>query len=186
MVLSRKAFPNHPGAALDGLGRASLLTSDFCFLLTVARYHQYCIIFCYDDHYRPKRSLGQGNIFTPVCHSVHRGGRGSPSLGGSPCQTPTPPAWRTPPDQTPPPPGADPPSMENPPPPEQTPPHQTPPPDGEPPPPGSRLRHTVYDRPVRILLECILVLCLITRVLLIGLYHSCFVCSRSFMNFDIL
>ena len=22
-----------------------------------------------------KRSLGQGNIFTPVCHSVHRGGR---------------------------------------------------------------------------------------------------------------
>ena len=24
--------------------------------------------------YRPKRSFGQGNIFTPVCHSVHRGG----------------------------------------------------------------------------------------------------------------
>ena len=23
--------------------------------------------------YRPKRSFGQGNIFTPVCHSVHRG-----------------------------------------------------------------------------------------------------------------
>ena len=23
-----------------------------------------------------KRSLGQGNIFTPVCHSVHRGGGG--------------------------------------------------------------------------------------------------------------
>ena len=22
--------------------------------------------------YRPKRSFGQGNIFTPVCHSVHR------------------------------------------------------------------------------------------------------------------
>ena len=22
----------------------------------------------------PKRSLGQGNIFTPVCHSIHRGG----------------------------------------------------------------------------------------------------------------
>ena len=21
-----------------------------------------------------KRSLGQGNIFTPICHSVHRGG----------------------------------------------------------------------------------------------------------------
>ena len=35
-----------------------------------------------------KRSLGQGNIFTPVCHSVHRGGvRGHPGghawlLGG--------------------------------------------------------------------------------------------------------
>ena len=25
-------------------------------------------------YYRPKRSFGQGNIFTPVCHSVHRGG----------------------------------------------------------------------------------------------------------------
>ena len=24
-------------------------------------------------HYRPKRSFDQGNIFTPVCHSVHRG-----------------------------------------------------------------------------------------------------------------
>ena len=28
-----------------------------------------------------KRSLGQGNIFTPVCHSVHRG-RGASSRGG--------------------------------------------------------------------------------------------------------
>ena len=28
--------------------------------------------------YRPKRSFGQGNIFTPVCHSVHRGGVGCP------------------------------------------------------------------------------------------------------------
>ena len=25
------------------------------------------------NNYRPKRSFGQGNIFTPVCHSVHRG-----------------------------------------------------------------------------------------------------------------
>ena len=24
--------------------------------------------------YRPQRSCGQGNIFTPVCHSVHKGG----------------------------------------------------------------------------------------------------------------
>ena len=27
---------------------------------------------CNSD-YRPQRSCGQGNIFTPVCHSVHRG-----------------------------------------------------------------------------------------------------------------
>ena len=36
------------------------------------------------------------------------------------------------------------------------------PPDGEPP-PGSRLQHTVYERPVRILLECILVLAVCER-----------------------
>ena len=29
-----------------------------------------------------KRSLGQGNIFTPVCHSVHRGGMHGCSGGG--------------------------------------------------------------------------------------------------------
>ena len=29
-----------------------------------------------------KRSLGQGNIFTPVCHSVHRGGVCMVALGG--------------------------------------------------------------------------------------------------------
>ena len=29
-------------------------------------------------NYRPQRSCGQGNIFTPVCYSVHRGG--SPSV----------------------------------------------------------------------------------------------------------
>ena len=28
-----------------------------------------------------KRSLGQGNIFTPVCHSVHRGGMRGCSVG---------------------------------------------------------------------------------------------------------
>ena len=33
-----------------------------------------------------KRSLGQGNIFAPVCHSVYRGAwsRGMPGLGGVP------------------------------------------------------------------------------------------------------
>ena len=113
----------------------------------------FCEMFSY--HYRPKRSFGQGNIFTPVCHSVHRGGvwQGDPPAG-----------WRTPRmDGEPPlagrrtPPGW----KENPPPPagRRTPPgwKENPPRlEGEPP-PGSRLRHTVYDRPVRILLECILV-----------------------------
>ena len=30
--------------------------------------------------YRPKRSFGQGNIFTPVCHSLHRGGVPAPNF----------------------------------------------------------------------------------------------------------
>ena len=82
-------------------------------------------------YYRPKRSFGQGNIFTGVCLST----------GGGPGQVPplqagTPPPGRHPPSrQAPPPPGRHPPSRQAPP----------PPPD------------TVNARPVRILLECILV-----------------------------
>ena len=49
------------------------------------------------------------------------------------------------------PPGADPPPQE------QTPPKSRLPKSRTPPPPGSRLRHTIIERPVRILLECILV-----------------------------
>ena len=112
--------------------------------------------------YRLQRSCGQGNIFTPVCHSFcSQGGRGSASVhAGIPHPPPPrsrhpspgtrhprsrhPPRTRHPLEQTP--------TREHTPPPwEQTPPDQTPPP------PGSRLRHTVYKRPVRILLECILV-----------------------------
>ena len=52
------------------------------------------------------------------------------------------------------PPGTDPPGPDTPP--DQTPLDQTPPPRSRPP-PGSRLQHTVNERPVRILLECILV-----------------------------
>ena len=73
--------------------------------------------------YRPQRSCGQGNIFTPVCHSVHRGGvlpqcmlgyhppwdqadpPGSdpPGTRQTPLdQTPPPETRQTPPDQTPP------------------------------------------------------------------------------------
>ena len=73
-----------------------------------------------DGYYRPKRSFGQGNIFTPVCHSVHRG------VWGEGFSLPDPPGMETPPEQTPPPDG-EPPQME-------TPPGWRTPPDGEPPP----------------------------------------------------
>ena len=126
--------------------------------------------------------LGQGNVFTGVCHSVHRG----EGVCLSACWDTTTPRSRHPPwDQTPP--GSRPPKQTQPPL-DQTPPHlgaelplgadvplqeQTPPradtppweqttPQGRPPgnqtPPGSRRQHTVNERPVRILLECILVL----------------------------
>ena len=100
--------------------------------------------------YRPQRSCGQGNIFTPVCHSVHRGGMvvSHKTLR----QNPPPRTRHTPP-----------PRNRHTTPPDQTPPqtrHTTPPRTRHTtttPPPGSRLRHTVYERPVRIILECILV-----------------------------
>ena len=80
--------------------------------------------------------LGQGNIFTPVCDSVNRGGTWSGPRGGT-WQTPprpgtppprdqtrhTPPQTRPPQDQTPPQPGTPPllPPDQTPPPPDQTP-----------------------------------------------------------------
>ena len=71
-----------------------------------------------------------------------------------------PPGADPPPEQTPPweqtPPEADP-SPEADTPRKQTPPRSRHPPGKQTPPPGSRLRHTVNERPVRILLECILV-----------------------------
>ena len=51
-----------------------------------------------------KRSLGQGNIFTPVCHSVHRGGLPQCMMGYPPDQAPSL-GPGTPPDQAPPWPG---------------------------------------------------------------------------------
>ena len=100
-------------------------------------------------YYRPQRSCGQGYVFTRVCDSVH---------GGSPGSPPPPGPGRHPPRtrQTPPRPGIPPtPRDQGEPPPDQG---ETPHPDqGEPPPPGRRLQHTVNERPVRILLECILV-----------------------------
>ena len=61
-------------------------------------------------HYRPQRSCGQGNIFTPVCHSVHGGGVSASVHAGIPPpradtpreQTPPPGSRHTPPEQTPP------------------------------------------------------------------------------------
>ena len=96
------------------------------------------------SYYWPQRSCGQGNVLTGVCLST--GGRVSASvhagmpylLDGEPPQWRTPLSpdgephrWRTPLD-------GEPPGMEN--------------------PPGSRLQYTVDGQPVRILLECILVI----------------------------
>ena len=80
---------------------------------------------CFFVCYRPKRSFGQGNIFTPVCHSVHRGGCFSlpdPPTGADPPRMENPPGWRNPP------------GMENPPGADTTPGWRTPPWHGEPPP----------------------------------------------------
>ena len=111
--------------------------------------------------------LGQGNIFTSVCQEF------CPQRGEGVCLSA---CWDTPPpDQAPPPRSRHhhPPRTRHPPPPRSrhppgpgtlppgadttTPGPDTPPRDQAPPPPGSRLQHTVNERPVRILLECILV-----------------------------
>ena len=115
--------------------------------------------------YRPQRSCGQGNIFTPVCHSFCSWGEG---VCLSACWDTTPPPqsrspqsrppWSRPPFEADIPPGQTPPGADTPPkqthpgadtPRGQTPPEQTPP---------GRLQHTVYEWPVRIPLECILVI----------------------------
>ena len=56
--------------------------------------------------YRSQQSCGQGNIFTPVCHSVHRGG-GVVCLSACWDTTPPPPGSRHPS-------GADPPRADTP------------------------------------------------------------------------
>ena len=137
--------------------------------------------------YRPQRSCGQGDVFTRVCNSVHREGVCLSSCWDTtPEQTPTPLEQTPPPEQTPQntpplgadtPPGADPPGSRHPlrnrHPPEQThppgadtPPRADTPPGTDTPPPESRLQHTVNERPVRILLECILVQTVIAKLVL--------------------
>ena len=84
--------------------------------------------------------LGQGNIFTGVCLST--------GVGRGVCLSA---CW----DTHPPPPRSRPPLDQAPPQDQALPPLRRPPRTDTP--PGSRLQHTVYERPVRILLECILV-----------------------------
>ena len=124
---------------------------------TIPKQMKYKLYFSIAAFYRPQRSCGQGYVFTRVCDSVHGGGSPENPLPG-PGRHPL--AGRTPRDQ------ADPPR------PGRTPPEQgdpldqgdssgtrqTPPGTRQTPPPGRRLQHTVIERPVRILLECILVL----------------------------
>ena len=101
-------------------------------------------------HYRPQRSCGQGYVFTRVCDSVHRGGlwRTPPDQADTPDQGEPPQDQGEPPwDQADTPPG----TRENPPGPMRTPPPRY----QADTPPGRRLQHTVNERPVRILLECI-------------------------------
>ena len=86
-------------------------------------------------HYRPQRSCGQAYVFTRVCDSLHRGGLPQCMLGYHPREGSTPPGKEAAPRER-----AHPPRKEA---------H---------PPEGSTPRHTVNKRPVRILLECILVL----------------------------
>ena len=133
--------------------------------MTCIKRVSFTYFFPFYHYYRPQRSCGQGNVFTGVRLST--GGEG---VCLSACWDARPP----PPDQADPPgPGRPPRIRQTPPSPDQADPpwiRQTPPGSGRPPrtrqttprtrqtPPGSRLQHTVYERPVRILLECILVI----------------------------
>ena len=100
------------------------------------------------NYYRPQRSCGQGYVFTRVCDSVNRGVCLSECWNTSPPDSRHPPGADTPL-------GADPPRSR--PPGSRHPPRkQTPHPRSRHP-PGSRLRHMVNERPVHIILKCILV-----------------------------
>ena len=119
-------------------------------------------------------------FYTCVWFCSHTG-RETPQAGRTHPGGENPPPWEQTPPQSRHPPGRE--TLlgrENPPPRsrhslwEQTPPQagrtpreQTPPPPGADTPPGSRLQHTVNERPVRILLECIL-------VYLVYIFLSCY------------
>ena len=119
--------------------------------------------------------LGQGNVFTGVCDSVHGGVCISACWDTTP-QEQTPPWEQTrPPRSRHPPPGPDPPR------PGTTPPSGPDPPRSGHPPPASRRQHTVNERPVRILLECILVfICKLPR--LVDVSKSTLVLTRTLVR----
>ena len=112
------------------------------------------------SYYRPQRSCGQGNVFTAVCDSVHRGdlwqgefplarrphGQGEPPGRENPRARENPPGRVNPPGKETPQPGR-PPGRENPLAGEPPQPGRTPPGQGD----------MVNEQPVHILLECILV-----------------------------
>ena len=135
----------------------------FCQFVDICDSDLICPCFIFSQYLPAATKLGQGNIFTSVCLSTV-GGKGClpRCMLGYP-----PPRSRSPPDRahTHPPGSRHPPGADTPPqtrhPPEQTPPRSRHPLDQTPPnqahPPRSRLQHTVNERPVRILLECILV-----------------------------
>ena len=64
--------------------------------------------------YRPQRSCGQGNIFTPVCHSVHRAWSASVHAGIPPLEQTPPLPRQTSSQSRHPPPRADPPGADTP------------------------------------------------------------------------
>ena len=112
----------------------------------------------HENFYRPQRSWAKV-IFSQACLSTGGGG-----VCLSAC-------WDIAPRTRPPSPRPDHTTSRTTPPPDHTPPRadtppeQTPPGADTPPPsPGSRLQHTVNERPLRILLQCILVLLIILLV----------------------
>ena len=138
----------------------NLLVISVVTKLVVSGYISYILWIC---NYRPQRSCGQGYVFTRVCDSVCR--RETPRQGDPPTPRQGDPSGRenSPGKEAPwagrPPWQGGPPARQGDTPLARRPPRQGEPPwQGEPPPrQGGTPRHTVNERPVRILLECILV-----------------------------
>ena len=144
------------GVCLGGLHTVGPLkyTGYYRIRSTSVRYVLYWNAFLFYN-YRPQRSWAKV-IFSQVSVCPRRGsasvhaGIYPPGTRPPPLRDQIPPETRPPRHQTPPP-APDPPAPRPDPPPDQTPPDPTTP-------QGRILQHTVNKRPVRILLECILVL----------------------------